>query len=80
MSATRTKLLAIYGASPQRGHASSKHNFKLPWQLAWPRIGSSSRTLRVAPEESYPNVLTLKIFIKTLGSPPLTLDSKHIKT
>uniref|UniRef100_M1E0Y3 Uncharacterized protein n=1 Tax=Solanum tuberosum TaxID=4113 RepID=M1E0Y3_SOLTU len=37
MSATRTKHLALGGASPRRKHAPSKHNFKLPWQLAWPR-------------------------------------------
>uniref|UniRef100_M1D9C0 Uncharacterized protein n=1 Tax=Solanum tuberosum TaxID=4113 RepID=M1D9C0_SOLTU len=38
MSAMRTKLLALGGASPRRGHAPSKHNFKLPWQLAWPSV------------------------------------------
>ncbi|WMV13516.1 hypothetical protein MTR67_006901 [Solanum verrucosum] len=53
MSATGTKLLALGGASPRRGHAPSKHNFKLPWQLAWQRLGSFSGTLRVAPGESY---------------------------
>ncbi|WMV41277.1 hypothetical protein MTR67_034662 [Solanum verrucosum] len=38
-SATWTKLLALGGASPRRGHALSMSNFKLPWQLVWPRVG-----------------------------------------
>ncbi|WMV38030.1 hypothetical protein MTR67_031415 [Solanum verrucosum] len=33
MSATRTKLLALGGASHPRGHAPSMSNFKLPWQV-----------------------------------------------
>ncbi|WMV58667.1 hypothetical protein MTR67_052052 [Solanum verrucosum] len=53
MCATRTRLLALGGASPRCRHAPSKHNYKLPWQLAGPRLGSSLRTLRVAPGESY---------------------------
>uniref|UniRef100_M1DVN3 Uncharacterized protein n=1 Tax=Solanum tuberosum TaxID=4113 RepID=M1DVN3_SOLTU len=30
MSTMRTKILALGGASPRRGHAPSKHNFNLP--------------------------------------------------
>ena len=48
---------------------------------SWPMFGSSSRTLRVVVGESYPNLLTLNMIIKTLGSPPLNLYSKqHTET
>jgi len=31
--------LAIGAAGPRRGATPSMHNFKLPWELVWPRVG-----------------------------------------
>ena len=49
----------------------------LPWAASSPMFGSSLGALQAVPGKSYPNVLTLNIYMKVLGSTILLINSKE---